>query len=1051
MRIVGWEIDGFGLFNDHQVDELPQGLVVLSGPNEAGKSTLVSFIRGVLFGFGGSTAWGSSHEPVRGGRHGGRLYVADHRGTWVIERHADDDVVRVFDGEGVVDSGELDRIIGDVDGALFANVYAFSLSELEEFGTLDAESVRSRLLAAGVVGGGRSARDTLVELESRRRDLLDLGRGGRIDGLHHRQVELSGMLTDARLAVLSRPSRADGVALLADTVDQTRARVDTERARSDHHRRLLAAWPEFARVQEVKESLDALPSGPVPVDGDSRLERALAARVSARAVEAEHRSRRDAADSELATFAPDPRLDGLEAESSALLEEMITDRQRSVQITDLTRRYTEARAELDEQLILLGPSWTIERLSGFDISIPASELVRAWNPRLEDAERQLDDARRALTADTGQRERSARRLASVRARLEGLEVVPSLVELDQRAEQLRALRVGVSRLEEHRAEADRVGNSFAILRAAVEERSRFGDQPRWLRGLLLGLAGLLIIGAVGAGSMGELVGTAAAGTLAVVLGVAGLRLSADPPTVEGLASSDPVFDLDSRLQLAGAQAEAARQNLDTTQRRLQAQAAHLAFPAIPGPAVVDEELERLRQRRDIAIDRDRVGNEVVSAAAELQALEQSEEEAREAFESSERLAAELGAKWRGWKSDHAVPGSLSPDGVVEFFETVRGARGTRRELERLTGDLSRLTAEAERFASRAGLLIGAAGLDGTDLHAALRLLQARIADDARLRGQLDARRSARAEVEQRMAAATHDVAEAEVALAALYSEAGVADEASLRDRLAIELSRSRLEAERAEAQRALNALIGQGPDGDRFRRELTEGTVALWEQGERAADRQQAEAVAAHEEAVRRHHDAARTHGAELENTTVADLAAELAAVEDELAQAIADWQAITTAHTLLEVALERYEHDRQPAVLARAQEWFSRVTDGRYRTLALRDRGVDITTAAGDRLDAVDLSRGTAEQLYLCIRLALVTELGRDAPLPLIVDDVLVNFDPERATAMAGLIAEVADANQALVITCHPHLRDLFRAQRPSTAVLELPRFAHGDGQLAS
>ena len=51
VRIAGWHIDGFGVFSDYASPELPDGLTVFTGPNEAGKSTLLAFIRGVLFGF----------------------------------------------------------------------------------------------------------------------------------------------------------------------------------------------------------------------------------------------------------------------------------------------------------------------------------------------------------------------------------------------------------------------------------------------------------------------------------------------------------------------------------------------------------------------------------------------------------------------------------------------------------------------------------------------------------------------------------------------------------------------------------------------------------------------------------------------------------------------------------------------------------------------------------------------------------------------------------------------------------------------------------------
>ncbi|NMD35212.1 MAG: AAA family ATPase, partial [Planctomycetes bacterium] len=51
MRLTGWYIDGYGVFRDYEVRGLRDGLTIFLGPNEAGKSTLLSFVSGVLFGF----------------------------------------------------------------------------------------------------------------------------------------------------------------------------------------------------------------------------------------------------------------------------------------------------------------------------------------------------------------------------------------------------------------------------------------------------------------------------------------------------------------------------------------------------------------------------------------------------------------------------------------------------------------------------------------------------------------------------------------------------------------------------------------------------------------------------------------------------------------------------------------------------------------------------------------------------------------------------------------------------------------------------------------
>ena len=77
----------------------------------------------------------------------------------------------------------------------------------------------------------------------------------------------------------------------------------------------------------------------------------------------------------------------------------------------------------------------------------------------------------------------------------------------------------------------------------------------------------------------------------------------------------------------------------------------------------------------------------------------------------------------------------------------------------------------------------------------------------------------------------------------------------------------------------------------------------------------------------------------------------------------------------------------------------------------------------AHGRPQGVDtLSSGTREQLYLTVRLGLALEYAQRAvALPLLLDDVFVNFDPDRRTRAARALARVAERTQVLFLSCHP------------------------------
>src|ERR1019366_4527011 len=80
MKIRNWQIDGFGVFAAASLPEpgLYGGFNLFVGPNEAGKSTLLDFVRYTLFGYPEGRNPLPHREPLRGGKHGGTLiYTSD--------------------------------------------------------------------------------------------------------------------------------------------------------------------------------------------------------------------------------------------------------------------------------------------------------------------------------------------------------------------------------------------------------------------------------------------------------------------------------------------------------------------------------------------------------------------------------------------------------------------------------------------------------------------------------------------------------------------------------------------------------------------------------------------------------------------------------------------------------------------------------------------------------------------------------------------------------------------------------------------------------------
>ena len=143
----------------------------------------------------------------------------------------------------------------------------------------------------------------------------------------------------------------------------------------------------------------------------------------------------------------------------------------------------------------------------------------------------------------------------------------------------------------------------------------------------------------------------------------------------------------------------------------------------------------------------------------------------------------------------------------------------------------------------------------------------------------------------------------------------------------------------------------------------------------------------------------------------------------EQTAQRIAQLEQTYSAAELAMATLQEAKLELQrrfaPRIAKRAQELFSRLTGGRYERLSLQEDLSVLAAAEGeDTLHSVLWrSEGTADQLYLALRLAVAEELTPDAPL--VLDDALVRFDDQRLKTALQILTETAENKQVLLFTC--------------------------------
>ena len=81
------------------------------------------------------------------------------------------------------------------------------------------------------------------------------------------------------------------------------------------------------------------------------------------------------------------------------------------------------------------------------------------------------------------------------------------------------------------------------------------------------------------------------------------------------------------------------------------------------------------------------------------------------------------------------------------------------------------------------------------------------------------------------------------------------------------------------------------------------------------------------------------------------------------------------------------------------------------------------------------------ADQVYLSIRFGLAMEFGRmNEPLPILLDDILVNYDPSRQVATAKIILQLSEENQIFLFSCHPETINIVQKAKTLYTLEHIP-----------
>ncbi len=1022
MKITDLQVDGFGVWKGLSVESVSDEITVFCGENEAGKTTLMQFIRSMMFGFS-TDRLGKYTPPVYGGLAGGSMDITTPNGTYEVQRHVDpnrhsDPIgdLAVTDGHdgSVHGRAHLNSLISDIDESIFNNVFAIGLREIQELGALNSTAAAEHLykLTSGL--DRVSLIDVMKDLKNRREKIWGSSKkqNSRFELLSERRQKLLREIDELK----QRSKRWSRMAAETNDLNNQIQDIDKILLEKDRESRLLEIATQISdRWQSrklVSEQISAF--GVLPEERDISLDKLD--EYNTRIVQVTERieqvkSQRKSIKRDAMSLPINRSLWAQKSRIEAITEHMPW-------IESLQRQSERLGTEIDTiENSLVGE---VDGL-GNQLKIKAKD-VRDLGSRglasLESAGRKLDDQKQRLQKfqqeldkvefDLVQHED---RLGSTLAEKSAGDTLEDTgryvnrlrrrIELEEKIEKLNRNRHDLER------DIDDIVNEQVL---PVGKLSIVGIV------FILGIV-LLGFGFVDIISGGNWISQTAqeVGILFMFMGtIAGFISMALKFHWEKMAK-DELDDFRHQMDIIRQQLKRAKHERDEIEKQLPASVTHY-----------DLELKDAENRLAMM-------EELVPLENRVQATRSTTEDIKRRIQVQEREVSVALEQWRASLRTAGLPEQLEPHQLKEITHRSERISGYYLRLDQFNAEKIERDKELQALHNRIDTMLHETGVEFEQESLVDRLGQITRALNEQ-RGYVNSRKELANKYKSLRARLNKAKRELEKLLGQkqrLLAVVGAENEEVYRQFSVKHAERKKLFEKRAHLTEQISAALGKHFEEEQLRELLdTYGTGGLEKQWEKVQAK--IEELKVHQSKLHQQRGEFLQEVKVLGEDARLDVAnLELNAVEAEISQLQKDWQVLAASTQMLEMIRESYETKRQPETLKEASGYLERLTEGKYVRIWTRLVGEELLVDnANDETISVDkLSRGTREAVYLSLRMALVGAYARrGALIPMVLDDVLVNFDGNRARCAAEVLVDFArNGYQILMFTCHEHMRDMF------------------------
>ncbi|MGB9596382.1 MAG: AAA family ATPase [Candidatus Poribacteria bacterium] len=1035
MRIRDIYIDGFGVYHNQTVNDIPDGIILFIGKNEGGKTTLMEFIRSTLFGFPSSKDR-NNYPPLRGGSHGGRIKLVTRDGQIIsVQRFGRKAIISYEDGTS--EQAELSEKLFNIDRWTFEKVFAIGLGDLQGLGILSEDSIKGRILAASAGIGAKSIPNIMNDIKSELNDLLKSGRATnpKINQIVRDLSKIRSEIRDLQKNSESYGELQKKLVEFDEKIKENQKNQSVMRQRIERIKLIEQARKSWLELIETEKKLNELEfASGFPPKGLERFEKLKENIDNARLERDDFYAKAQRLEAQLQSIVVDEKV----ISKRVSIESLIKERQMLISalkdLPDVDRERQQKEDNFREQLKDLGADWDSKRLAEVDTSVQVRHRVQDFDRNIESAERKYEQARINLQSRQNDEKSAKTLLDEAQKDLDSFEK-PAIIEKDEirrQKEIIQQIRSSFHQKDNLDIQLAAKRESFQrednYIKSLEDQYSQLLQMPLWILIVAILIAFILIGLSI---AMKSYVSTAFIFLFFVVV-IFGLNILRDHQIK---SKKGFVKEIQNHKDIANQISEeiiVIETKIKEKTDEIKEFAHSISLENLNDVSKIDEFERNLNQIDEALRNWDICKEKKEEAGRKYQIAVKNLEEAIQLVESAETELQRLEEEWGQWITERGFDASIRPKGFDTILQMVENARDTENALKGLMDRVKRINDYIAKIReeiinilrscnmSQRSSEVGISEIDALDTALKTAIENQRKQTD--LKEKLD---DARREIKNLDKKITNWQDE----LDELMKKVQAKDEDEFRHiaksydnwlkcRDKYDINRQNL-INLAGNEEALKSLESDLMETDSFsllseKEELERNINNISEQIEKDTDergklRERVEQI--------------------LKDEELSKLLFKQKSLEEQLSIAVKRWATFIVLQSLINQISEKYERERQPKVIKEASEYIKIITDKNYRLMKpIGENSVKIENVdTMERKDEIGWSGGLADQVYLAVRFGLAKDFSEHSePLPIILDDVLVRFDDERQLGTAKVILNVAKNHQIFIFSCHPLTREI-------------------------